>query len=59
MIPNSQKTYEIYVTMVLNVVWNQQGERTSEPPGKNPLMKPKDWYAPKAGIRQSPFGGQI
>lgn len=30
---------------------NHEDDHTSEPPcGKNPLMKPKDWYAPNAGI---------
>lgn len=58
MIPNSQKAYEIEVTMVLSmyglkVKINQEGDHTSEPCGKNPLMKPKDWYAPNAGIWQN------
>jgi len=38
---------------------DQQGDRTSEPCGKNPLMKPKDLYAPKAGIYKMPSKSKI
>jgi len=38
----------IFLWSEMNI--DQQADRTSEPCGKNPLMKPKDLYAPKAGI---------
>ena len=42
--------YEPFCGLKLKIY--QDVDHTSEPCGKNPLIKPKDWYAPNAGIWQ-------